>query len=484
MGARMRSRPHTARLQATSADHDAATALAPSPILAADKDNPPGQSTFVSPGGDLGFAFTVPDNGNSDIFFSLRVPTETSWGAVGLGSDDMKGALFLMIYRNEKGDNVTFSPRVAYGNYEPQLYPDVKFEVLNGTGVIDGYMVFNAKCSEHCRSWPAADSNSGYIDVTSPNQKAVYAVGPKEAFGSDSPAADIKFHREYGVFTIDMKRTQGSPDAPVLTKDSVSEGTTLDYRKTGRSDVKAALHATFMVFCIMAMFPFGVVVLRLGRWARWHGLNQTVAMVGVLAGLGLGVAASFNYQRSRGFRSHHQILGFIIVAFILVQFSLGFLHHTQYRKTQAPTKYGRVHLWLGRLIIFLGVLNAFFGFTFALDRRYGMVLAGLLIFAALAILFVVLGREWLAKKKRFQPVGGPLNGANTGYQPQPWRQDHNQASGSGYPSDPPPGYEPPSQQIGLQPVSSSSSTPWKSSEAKDYEDDPALGRAQRPREFA
>lgn len=283
--------------QGQSANRDAPTALTPRAVLAADKDNPPGQSTFVSPGGDVGFAFTVPDNDNSDIFFSLRVPTANSWGAVGLGSDDMKGALFLMIYRNERGDNVTFSPRVAYGNYEPQLYPDAKVEVLSGTGVVDGYMVFNAKCSEHCRSWPAGDSNSGYIDVTSPNQKAVYAVGPRESFGSDSPGAGIKMHREYGTFTIDMKRTQGSPDAPVLTKDSVSEGTSLDYRKTGRSDVKAALHATFMVFCIVAMFPFGVVLLRLGRWARWHGLNQTVAMVGVLAGLGLGVAASFNYQR-------------------------------------------------------------------------------------------------------------------------------------------------------------------------------------------
>ncbi|KND89668.1 hypothetical protein TOPH_05675 [Tolypocladium ophioglossoides CBS 100239] len=447
----------------------AATALAPSPILAADKDNPPGQSTFVSPGGDVGFAFTVPDNDNSDIFFSLRVPTENSWGGVGLGSDDMKGALFLILYRNERGDNVTLSPRVAYGNYEPQLYPEVEMEVLNGTGVVDGYMVFNAKCSKHCRSWPAGGSNGGYIDVSSPNQKAVYAVGPRESFGSDNPGAGIKFHRDPGV--------------PVLTKDSVNEGTTLDYRETGRSDVKAALHATLMVFCIVAMFPFGVVVLRLGRWARWHGLNQTVAMAGVLAGLGLGVAASFNYQRSRGFRSYHQILGFIIVAFILVQFSLGFLHHTQYRKTQAPTKYGRVHLWLGRLIIFLGVLNAFFGFAFALDRKYGLVLAGLIIFGALATLFVVIWRQRLTKQQRFQPVGGPLNGTNTGYQPQPWREDHHQASGSNYPSDPPPGYEPPSQQIGLHPVSSSSSTPWRSSDAKEYEDDAALGSAQRPREF-
>lgn len=113
-----------------------------------------------------------------------------------------------------------------------------------------------------------------------------------------------------------------------------------------------------------------------------------------------------------------------------------------------------------------------------------MVLAGLIILGAFATLFVAIWQQRVAKKKRFQPVGGPLNGANTGYQPQPWREDHHQASGSGYPSDPPPGYEPPSHQIGLQPVSSSSPTPWRSPGAKDYEDDPALGSAQRPREFA
>lgn len=243
----------------------------------------------------------MPDRGSgsaSDVYFSLRVPTSRSWGAVGLGSDDMKGALFLMIYRNERGDNVTFSPRLAYGHYEPEFYPDVEYEVLDGTGVFDDHMVFNARCISHCRSWPARDSNSGYIDVSSKNVKAIYAVGPKEGFQSNDPEEGIKFHEQYGTFTIDMKRTKGSPDTPVLTDDSESIGTTLNSKKDGLSDWMATLHAVLMVFCIVALFPFGVILLKLGKLSRWHGLNQTVAMVGVLVGFAMGIVTSFKYQRA------------------------------------------------------------------------------------------------------------------------------------------------------------------------------------------
>ncbi|KYK60303.1 cellobiose dehydrogenase [Drechmeria coniospora] len=463
-------------------------ALAATALAEDTKDNPPGQSTFVSPGGDVAFALTVPDNDNLDIYFSLRVPKENSWGAVGLGSDDMRGALVLMIYRNERGDNVTFSPRVGHGNYEPQYYPDVEYEVLNGTGIFDDDMVFVAKCTRHCRSWPAGNDPGGYIDVSSPNQKAIYAVGPRQGLQSNSPSAAIKYHREYGVFTIDMKRTQGSADPPVLTKDSKNEGTTLDGQQTGKRDVRSALHAAFMIFFVVFMFPLGVVLLRLGRWARWHGLNQTVGMVGVLAGLVLGVLTSFHYQRSRDFRSYHQILGFILVGFILIQFSLGVLHHTQYRKTQAPTKFGRVHLWLGRIIIFVGTLNALFGFSFALNRKYGIALATLIVILAFTLFFFTVGRQFLAKGTfrstgRAPAAANAVNGANTGYQPHPWRQEYQQAPASNDGSDAPPAYTPP-QQIGLRPVSPYARSASGSSDAKDDEDQPQLGGVQRPREFA
>lgn len=66
-----------------------------------------------------------------------------------------------------------------------------------------------------------------------------------------------------------------------------------------------------------------------------------------------------NNLQSMHFKSYHQIVGIIVVAFILAQFTIGFLHHKKFKDTQHPTIYGKVHVWLGRIIIFLGVLNAF-----------------------------------------------------------------------------------------------------------------------------
>jgi hypothetical protein len=57
-----------------------------------------GQATFVSEDKAIAFGFTVPDVTDDDFFFSIRIPKDYSWGAIGLGSEDMDGALVLMIY--------------------------------------------------------------------------------------------------------------------------------------------------------------------------------------------------------------------------------------------------------------------------------------------------------------------------------------------------------------------------------------------------
>jgi hypothetical protein len=48
-----------------------------------------------------------------------------------------------------------------------------------------------------------------------------------------------------------------------------------------------------------------------------------------------------------------------VVAFMLIQFVIGFLNHRGYKKTQTPTKMALPHIWLGRFIIIFGVMNAF-----------------------------------------------------------------------------------------------------------------------------
>ncbi|KAM5352426.1 hypothetical protein ACJ41O_005149 [Fusarium nematophilum] len=458
----------------------AVTALLPLSFAKDSDDEDTGsQSTFVSDNGEVAFAIDIGENVKTEVYLSIRVKKELSWGAIGLGSDDMPGALYLMVYKNRGGNNVTFSPRLAYGHYEPEFWDGLDYELLSGTGIFDDHMQVTIRCKSGCRSWPAQGTDKGYLDVSSRNDKAIYAFGPKEDYYSDSQSAPIKYHKGYGSFVIDVKRTHGDSDMPSLSDSTENVGSSLAYSKKAKPNWASPLHGVFMVLSIVFLMPVGVVLLRSGGWVKWHALNQAIATVGVLAGFGIGVANSFYYQRSRKFDDPHQIIGFIVTGFLLGQFGLGVLHHTEFRRTQAPTKFGKIHLWLGRIILFLGTLNAFIGFTFALNRRWGMLLAILILFICVTSLILIYGRRYLDKRRR--GPRGPGFAGPQGHSHEPWRQQP-PPQHTAYPSDPPPGYEAPSNQIGLGPLSPASPSPWRS-ERKDDEADIDLGSVQRPREF-
>ncbi|KAG5656318.1 hypothetical protein KAF25_004594 [Fusarium avenaceum] len=459
----------------------AATAALFPVTFAKDKDDV-GQSTFVSPDGDVAFAIDIGDNLNTEVYLSLRVKVDRSWGAVGLGSEDMPGALFLMIYKNRDNNNVTFSPRLAYGHYEPYFWDELDYDVLDGTGIIDDHMVVTIRCKSGCRSWPSHGGQRGYLDVSEHNSQAIFGFGPKEDFYSDDQDAPLKYHAGYGSFSIDIGRTEGKSELPSLSDSTKNVGSKLVYSKKAKPNWASPLHGVFMVLSIVFLMPVGVVLLRSGGWVKWHALNQTIATIGVLAGFGIGIANSFYYQRSRSFDDPHQIVGFVVTGLLLGQFGLGIMHHTQYKKTQTPTRYGKIHLWVGRVILFLGTLNAFLGFTFALNRRFGMVLALLIFFICITSLILIYGRQYMDKRRRGPRGPGLANPQPYGH--APWREPPPQHM-SGYPSDPPPGYQPPSNQAGLGGQMSPamrSPSPWRSTD-KDDDADLDMGREQRPREF-
>lgn len=221
----------------------------------------------------------------------MRVHTSRSWGAIGLGQEGMEGSLVFMMHRDASGDGVTFSTRLAKGNFEPEYFeePDIEVETSSIKG---DYMVFEGRCHDHCRSWPG-----GALDITDSNQKAIYAVGPKGSLRYDRKDAPLTMHREYGVFHIDMRRTNGEAETPHLDDSSTSRGTTLVTSSSRGRDLKATFHAIFGVFAVLGLLPAGVLIINLGGWVRWHVINQSVAFLLVTISFALGIACSMNYQR-------------------------------------------------------------------------------------------------------------------------------------------------------------------------------------------
>ena len=200
---------------------------------------------------------------------------------------------------------MTFSPRVSHGHWEPEYYPEAEYTVLNGTGVDGDHMVFSAHCTSGCRSWAG-----GYLDVSGDHEHAIYALGPREAFGSDDPAAPIKFHEEFGSFELNVKRTLGSPDSPTVNEDSKNSGVKTGGSKGGLSDVKSTVHAVFMVLVFIVFLPSGVLVLRFADSPLWHGIVQGVSLLGGIVGFALGIVTSFNYNRVSSGCSASRVVGY------------------------------------------------------------------------------------------------------------------------------------------------------------------------------
>jgi hypothetical protein len=113
----------------------------------------------------------------------------------------------------------------------------------------------------------------------------------------------------------------------------------------------------------------------------------------------------------------HQIWGLIVTIAMLAQFVLGYLHHRMYKKTLQTTKLAPIHVWLGRLVIPLGVLDGFLGFPLALypkyDGAYAAIVAVLVIITA-GTFYFWRRRQLMSKTndgipRSFTPSQGDLN---------------------------------------------------------------------------
>ena len=115
-------------------------------------------------------------------------------------------------------------------------------------------------------------------------------------------------------------------------------------------------HATLLALVFYVLLPLGA------GWLRWRGLYvhaalQLLAVAIGVAGLGLAITLSLCTQFS-AFREPHQVLGLIVLGLLLVQGPVGYGHHVLYKSGKGRTALADIHVWMGRVIIAVGMVNA------------------------------------------------------------------------------------------------------------------------------
>ncbi|RHZ55405.1 cytochrome and DOMON domain-containing protein [Aspergillus thermomutatus] len=318
-------------------------------------------STFTLPLGsnaeNYTFALNLPEN-SSDVYFHLSGPTSYSWVAVGTGQE-MKNSLMILLYSDASGKNVTVSPRLCTGETEPVYASSLAVDLLPGTGIANGFMTVNGRCS-NCTKW-----NTGSLDLQSTSQPWIFALGPHSGANavlrSDSKTASIERHSKYGRFSMDMTRaTGGSGGLPDSYTSSI--GSSLDGGVSNDSNWPAVIHGVALCGAFILLMPTGVILLRVAPGSvRWHWLNQTLASVIAIIGVLIGFWLSTMYTRSQSFNSSHQVIGILVAIAMIAQWGIGFWHHRLYKLRQAPTNYGVFHRYFGHIVMFFAIVNGGIG---------------------------------------------------------------------------------------------------------------------------
>ncbi|KAK4170309.1 hypothetical protein QBC43DRAFT_3713 [Cladorrhinum sp. PSN259] len=318
---------------------------------------------------------------SGNIYFQIKAPSGFSWVALGTGRQ-MSGANIFVMYTDGKG-NVTVSPRLGTGNQEPQWDQSstaARLTILDGSGVgSDGSMTANVACS-NCQSWSGGDMS---LQGTSVPWIAAWRSG--QALATTNKGASITQHGSTTQFNLDLTQaTINSDRNPFLASESSGNSGSnsgsgsgngssiiVDEGVSNRGTILAA-HGIIGALVMAVLYPLGSLLMPLlGRW--WvHGAWQLVSFCLMWVAFGLGVQSA----KDRGilFDQAHTILGTVVICLFAVQPALGYIHHRQYVKIQGRSAVSYVHLWLGRTLMILGVVNGGLGLKLS-DERDSLVIA-------------------------------------------------------------------------------------------------------------
>jgi len=382
------------------------------------------------PSSDLCYSINVPDvtakSGSGDIYLQIKAATSYSYAALGQGAS-MTGANIFVIYPSADGKNVTLSTRNGLGHRQPLYTSAVEAELLEGSGVADGMMTANIKCS-NCNKW-----SGGSMDFSQSSTDWIYAMGSGTPFETDAKDATITYHGPTGraPFTWDLSPAMGGNSVnPFLAAAATNATTTTTTTSSSSSAFSPSFvhlyervrlaHGSLAGIAFVGLFPIGAILIRLASFKGvvWvHAAIQAIATILYVAAFGLGIWM----WTSAPLDGHiHPIIGCVIFAVLLIQPLTGFLHHRFFVKRAKNAAAGEnissrtwssyLHLFTGRAVVLLGIINGGLGLWLAqvmgsLLYAYS-ALAGIMGFAY--IVAIIVG-EWrrskqLRQQRREQPA--------------------------------------------------------------------------------
>jgi len=139
-----------------------------------------------------------------------------------------------------------------------------------------------------------------------------------------------------------------------------------------------AAHGVLASLAFVFFFPMGAIIIRLlpSKWTvaihiAWQVTGYLLFTVAV--GLGIYIAQAVNFPNYSLLHQAHPIIGLVVFSLITFQPILGVLHHRYFKKYKKRTVWSHGHLWLGRIVITLGIVNGALGLDLANNSQGGLI---------------------------------------------------------------------------------------------------------------
>lgn len=126
-------------------------------------------------------------------------------------------------------------------------------------------------------------------------------------------------------------------------------------------------HAILACVAWVVFFPLGSIMIRiLSSPKTWlvHALMQTFAYSLFIVAVGLGIWMA---KTTDQLNSYHPIIGLVLFGLVFFQPIGGLIHHYLYRRGKKSTIVALTHVWLGRILITLGMINGGLGLLLSGD---------------------------------------------------------------------------------------------------------------------
>jgi hypothetical protein len=195
--------------------------------------------------------------------------------------------------------------------------------------------------------------------------------------------------RPYGPPRL-IKRQESLPYCDEINGGSGNTGTNTGFSPInsggpfgeGNGRTMLIAHGVLASLAFVILFPSGAIAMRLASvpgivWI--HAGFQIFAYFVYIAAFGLGVylASSLNMLDH-----HHPVIGIVVLVLLFFQPILGWMHHLMFKKYSHRTLWSHAHLWLGRAVVTLGIINGGLGLKWAdsmgMSSKGGMIAYGVI----------------------------------------------------------------------------------------------------------